>query len=230
MKAQGVYDGEINGRGDLTVLRAVRAYRVAMGQPDDLNLDSGFLRKYLAVDHTEVRKIAATRLAEITQREGPLAPPIAQNAPPAASDKPSAIAGTSASATTVAQAQGSSPKAQSTPPALADKSLRLQRCCPPPAPLVRHKTRRKTRSLLRPLPNPLEHRVLLLMNKVAWSTQPSPSHGPGQPAGYHAVSAVTSIPIQGSRPANNATYRAGEPFFCWSDLAARWLSVLLPGR
>jgi len=75
MKAQGVYDGEINGRVDPALLRAVRAYRVALGQPDDLNLDSTFLRKYLAADHAEVRKIAATKLDGIALLEGPLPAP-----------------------------------------------------------------------------------------------------------------------------------------------------------
>src|SRR5258708_18956889 len=75
MKAQGVYDGQINGRVDPALLRAVRAYRVALGQPDDLNLDSTFLRKYLAADHAEVRKIAATKLDSIALLEGPLPAP-----------------------------------------------------------------------------------------------------------------------------------------------------------
>ncbi len=86
MRAQGVYDGDVNGRVDQALLRAVRAYRFAMGQSEDLSLDSTFLRQYLAADHSEARKIAATKLAEINQREGPLAPPVAQNpAAPAAS-------------------------------------------------------------------------------------------------------------------------------------------------
>ena len=213
MKAQGVYDGEINGRGDLALLRAVRAYRVAMGQPDDLNLDSGFLRKYLAVDHAEVRKIAATKLAEITQREGPLPPPMAQNAPPAASDKPSATpgtsAGTSASAPTFAQAQVSSPKAQSMPPAIADKASATAAVLPA-APSA---TSAQNTIATAPVAKPAGASGASTVTKVAWSTQTSPSHGAGQPAGYHAVPAVASIPIQGSRPANNAAYRAGEPFF-----------------
>jgi len=50
MKVQGVYDGEINGQGNTALLRAVRAYKLALGLPDDLRLDGNFLRKYLAAD------------------------------------------------------------------------------------------------------------------------------------------------------------------------------------
>jgi hypothetical protein len=82
MKVQGVYDGQINGQPTPRLLRAVRAYEVALGMPDDLNLDAHFLHKYLAADQSEVRKVAVIKLAEINQKEGPLPPePIAQAAP-----------------------------------------------------------------------------------------------------------------------------------------------------
>ncbi len=61
MKVQGVYDGEINGQGNAALLRAVGAYELALGRPDDLRLDGNFLRKYLAADHIQVRKLAAAQ-------------------------------------------------------------------------------------------------------------------------------------------------------------------------
>jgi hypothetical protein len=211
MKAQGVYDGEVNGRGDLALLRAVRAYRMAMGQPDDLNLDSNFLRKYLAVDHAEMRKSAALKLVEITQREGPLPPPpppTAQNASPTVADRPGGSPAASSTPATVAQVQSLPPKAQVPPPALVDKSPAspvTQRSAPPVD---------ATQSALAAAPTakPAGPSVAAAATKVAWSPQPS-SPGAAQPTGYRAASSVASIPMQGSRPANNAAYRAGEPFF-----------------
>jgi len=48
-------------------------------------VDSTFLRKYLAADHVEVRKLALAKLQDIALQEGPLPPPaaapIAQSAP-----------------------------------------------------------------------------------------------------------------------------------------------------
>ena len=209
MKAQGIYDGEINGRGDLTLLRAVRAYRVALGQPDDLNLDSNFLRRYLAADHAEVRKVAAAKLAEITQREGPLPPPpTAQTTPSAGSEKPGGGAAAPVGVASVAQGQGLPPKAQSPAPVLADKASAnpaTQRSAPPVSPA-------QGTIATAPVAKPAGPSAAATTSKAAWLPLPS-TQGAVQPASYHAAPSVASIPMQGSRPANNAAYRAGEPFF-----------------
>jgi len=125
MKAQGVYDGQINGRGDEALLRAVRAYSLALGLPDDLNLDGRFLRKYLAADHVQVRKLAATKLAEINVKEGPLPPePVAQGAPQFAPTAPSAP---TAQATPTTP---SAPTAQATPTAPSAPTVRATPTAP----------------------------------------------------------------------------------------------------
>lgn len=110
MKSQGVYGGEINGRGNEALLRAVRAYELALGMPDDLNLNGQFLHKYLAADHVQVRKVAVVKLAEINQKEGPLAPePVAQAVPPGV---PS---GTNPTTAQASPAAAGSPLTQNTP-------------------------------------------------------------------------------------------------------------------
>jgi len=126
MRAQGVYDGEVNGRVDQALLRAVRAYRFAMGQSEDLSLDSNFLRQYLAADHSEARKIAVTKLAEINQREGPLPPPVAQNSAPLAASTVAANGATPAGAPPAGQPVA--PQAPATPSAVAHPAS--------PAPMV----------------------------------------------------------------------------------------------
>lgn len=238
MRAQGVYDGDVNGRVDQALLRAVRAYRFAMGQSEDLSLDSNFLRQYLAADHAAARKIAATKLAEINQREGPLPPPMAQNsAPPAASTvaangatppgTPPAgqpVTPQAAPATPPAVAHPASPVpmvAQAAPPAGQPVAPQAAAAAPPavghpasPTPMVAQAAP--------PAGHPVAPQaVAAAPAAVAHPTSAAPAPGAGsaqaewpvQQAAYHPEGSAPTIHMRGSRPANNGAYRAGEPFF-----------------
>jgi peptidoglycan hydrolase-like protein with peptidoglycan-binding domain len=69
MQARGLYKGEVDGQLGEEIRRAIRAYRLAMGLPGDLNLDLEFFRKYLAADHQALQAQALGKLAEINARE-----------------------------------------------------------------------------------------------------------------------------------------------------------------
>ena len=237
MKAQGVYDGEINGNVNPALVRAVRAYRVALGQPDDVNLDVNFLRKYLAADHAEVRKVAAARLADIAQKEGPLPPePVAQAAPQgvpgAANGVPAGQGGPAAQSTATAQSapaavpQGgpvaantataaSAPAAQGAVAAqnttLASSAAATQGGSPVAARAANPTPIASTTSVAAvPAVAPAPASTFA---SAAARTSVRESTAAAQPAAYHPAPPIATIPIEGSRPANNAAYRAGEPFF-----------------
>jgi len=234
MKAQGVYDGEVNGRVDEALLRAVRAYRVALGQPDDVNVDSTFLRKYLAADHVEVRKLALAKLQDIALQEGPL-PPIAQSAPATAQNAATAQSaaapqGTPATVQSAATAQGTA-STQSVPP-VAARSLvtapiaSASSAAPGPAaaplPGASSPSMTAPRPVTEAAPAPVQPSAPPPVAAVQPAiTRPAPiaSAAPAQAAGLKQVAyrptqaPVATIPIEGSRPANNTAYRAGEPFF-----------------
>jgi len=205
MRAQGVYDGDVNGRVDQALLRAVRAYRFAMGQSEDLSLDSSFLRQYLAADHAEARKIAATKLAEINQREGPLPPPMAQNpAPPAASTV----------ASNGATPPGTPPAGQPVAPQAAAAASPAVGRPASPTPMVAQAAP--------PAGHPVAPQAVAAAPAAAAhpiSAAPAPGAGsaqadwPVQQAVYHPEASVPTIHMRGSRPASNGAYRAGEPFF-----------------
>jgi peptidoglycan hydrolase-like protein with peptidoglycan-binding domain len=72
MQARGLYKGAIDGVIADELERAVRAYKVAMGQKDDLTLDLEFFRGYLLANHAELQPKAQAKLKEITAAEGPL--------------------------------------------------------------------------------------------------------------------------------------------------------------
>jgi hypothetical protein len=183
MKAQGVYDGEINGRGNQALLRAVRAYSLALGLPDDLNLDGRFLRKYLAADHGQVRKLAAAKLQEIAQKEGPLPPePVAQAAPQAGPTGPSA------------------PTAQATPTGPTAPMAQATPAAPNALPVV-----------ARPATTSSPTAPATASSPAAPATQAAAASL--QRVAYRPAPPVATIPIEGSRPANSTAYRAGEPFF-----------------
>jgi Domain of unknown function (DUF4384) len=240
MKAQGVYDGEINGRGNQALLRAVRAYALALGLPDDLNLDGRFLRKYLAADHAQVRKVAAAKLAEINQREGPLAPePVAQAAPQSAAAGPGAPTGpatptpapTAQTTTTVAQTGPTTPTAA--PTAQTTTAVAPGPTTPTAAPTAQTTTAVAPTAQATPTGSatpggrPAVVRVAASAPAAsASSAVPAPAAQPAvasasqppapahmQRAAYHGSQPVATVAIEGSRPANNAAYRAGEPFF-----------------
>ncbi len=79
MQTRGLYQGEIDGRLNEELKRAIRAYKSVLGLAPDLNVDAGFFKRYLAANHAELQKLAAAQLAEIAAREGPVAgnPPAA---------------------------------------------------------------------------------------------------------------------------------------------------------
>lgn len=86
MTARGLYKGEVDGVIADELERAVRAYKVAMGQKDDLSLDAEFFRAYLLSNHAETQPRAQARLKAINEAEGPIvavAPVTAPAAPPA---------------------------------------------------------------------------------------------------------------------------------------------------
>ena len=251
MKAQGVYDGAVNGRVDPALMRAIRAYRIALGQPDDLNLDSSFLRKYLAADQAVVRKLAVVKLEEIAQKEGPLPPPVAQSAPPApttataanTTTPPSAppVAGTGGAAPAVAQASPSprpgvpSPVAAAQPsvpaplaaaqPAAASPIAAAQPAAPSPStstqPAAHPATgpapaaaQTSTAPVQPVAPAPVAAAQSAVARPVAVASAPQSQPVAGlQKAAYRPAVPVATIPIEGSRPANDRAYRAGEPFY-----------------
>jgi hypothetical protein len=217
MKVQGVYDGQINGQPDPALLRAVRAYRMALGQPDDLNLDASFLRRYLAADQAEMRKIAASNLADIAIKEGPLPEPVAQNAaaaPPAAQVARAAPPAGPAPQQQVAQAAPPpAPPPASTPPAAPAPQQVAQAAAPGAQPV-----KPPSNPPAAPAPQQVAQPVTARPPAppvVASSAAPPPA--PTVATAQRVVSRpaphVTNIPIEGSRPANNGAYRAGEPFF-----------------
>lgn len=239
MKAQGVYDGEVNGRVDEALLRAVRAYRVALGQPDDVNVDSTFLRKYLAADHVEVRKLALAKLQDIALQEGPLPPPaaapIAQSAPATAQNAATAQSaaapqGTPATVQSAATAQGTA-STQSVPPVaarslvtapIASASSAVPGPAAAPLPGASSPSMTAPRPVTEAAPAPVQPSAPPPVAAVQPAiTRPAPiaSAAPAQAAGLKQVAyrptqaPVATIPIEGSRPANNTAYRAGEPFF-----------------
>jgi len=186
MKVQGLYAGEINGRGNEALLRAVRAYEVALGMPDDLNLDGRFLHKYLAADHAQIRKLAAARLAQINQKDGPLPPePVAQAAPPVAPAAAGAAVAQAPAAQNAAAAQAAAARPAVAPAAVSAVAA----AATAPVVAAAQPAARQT---------------------SAAATQPASGV---QKAVYHPAAPVATIPIEGSRPANNAAYRAGEPYF-----------------
>jgi hypothetical protein len=248
MKAQGVYDGEINGRGNQALLRAVRAYELALGMPDDLNLDGRFLRKYLAADHVQVRKLAAAKLQEIAQKEGPLSPePVAQAAPqvapndpsaPTAQGSPTAQNATAPQGAAIAQsmpttqtAAPTAPVAQSGPPAVAraisaptasaTSAAPGHASAAPPASssasaAAPYPAARDSTAAVKPAASesvaaaqPVAARPAV----AASTTEPLPTAAATRVAFQPAPAAAATIPIKGSRPANNTAYRPGEPFF-----------------
>jgi len=238
MKAQGLYDGAINGQVSPRLLRTVRAYELALGMPDGLNLDAAFLHKYLTADHAEVRKVAAAKLAEIDQKEGPLPPePIAQAAPqgaPAGQAAPVAQTTTPGPGSPVARntPQNSSPTpgapgVQSGPsvaraPVAAPMASATTVAAAPsagvPAPLATSQTATGpaavTPAALVPAPVAAAQAAAKQTSTLAASpaAQPTPAAGV-QKAAFHPPAPVATIPIEGSRPASKGAYQAGEPFF-----------------
>jgi hypothetical protein len=237
MKAQGLYDAGGNGTGGPALLRAVRAYLMALGLPDDLNhLDVRFLRKYLQADHAEVRKVAAAKLQEIAQKEGPLPPePVAQAAAPggatgtaAAPQVAASGQGTRSTATAVASSapgtQGGPAVARAAVPAPVAVTS-VVTVPPAPAAVQPAVAAATVASALSPSTPPIQP-VAPLPAVAAATVHPAPAPSvasrpvvaaatapPPAAAATPAIYHPAPMPIEGSRPANNAAYRAGEPFF-----------------
>lgn len=79
MVARQLYKGEVNGRIDEELLRAVRAYKSALGMPDNEDVDLEFFRRYVTADHAALQAKAAAKLKAINDAEGP----VVAEAPPA---------------------------------------------------------------------------------------------------------------------------------------------------
>ena len=274
MKAQGLYDEGSYGRGGPALLRAVRAYLMALGLSDDLNnLDARFLHKYLAADHIQVRKIAAIKLQEIAQKEGPLPPePVAQAASPSAPTTQTAMApsapgtqggpavgraatspvaaapataapSTGAAASAAASASASAarpavaPSVASVPPAAVASAGTTRPVAPAPVAPAQPVAPAPVASNQPVAPPPVAAAQPVAPAPVASNQPVAPapvaSNQPVAPppvARARPVAAASAtqspsaaltpvvyrpapIPIEGSRPANNAAYRAGEPFY-----------------
>lgn len=54
LRTRGYYDGPVDGKVSPRIIAAVRAYRVALGLPDEPRLDQDFLQAYLNADHAKV--------------------------------------------------------------------------------------------------------------------------------------------------------------------------------
>lgn len=78
MAARQLYKGEVNGRIDEELLRAVRAYKTALGMPDNEDVDLEFFRRYVTSDHLALQSKAVAKLKAINDAEGPVAaePPV----------------------------------------------------------------------------------------------------------------------------------------------------------
>jgi hypothetical protein len=73
MGMRGLYRGPVDGRVNDELKRVVMAYKLALGMPEDLEIDEKFFRGYLSADHAKAVVIARTRLAETAPTEPPQA-------------------------------------------------------------------------------------------------------------------------------------------------------------
>ncbi|MFO1381183.1 MAG: DUF4384 domain-containing protein [Chitinivorax sp.] len=76
MAVRGIYEGEIDGRVNEDLLRAIKIYQQAMGMSESSTLDLDFFRRYLAANHADVQPKAQARYKEILASK-----PVAQPAP-----------------------------------------------------------------------------------------------------------------------------------------------------
>jgi hypothetical protein len=239
MKAQGVYGGEINGRGNEALLRAVRAYELALGMPDDLNLNGRFLHKYLAADHAQVRKVAVVKLAEINQKEGALPPePVAQAVPQGAPTGPNpttaqataAAAGSpltqntpapnaqpvqgaaTAQSTRTPQSVAAAPSASATTPTAAPVTAAQPALASASTPAARPAAPQPV-AAAQPAAGSAGATAQTVASTSVAAAQPAVPAASMQRAVYRAPQPVATIPIEGSRPTSDGAYRAGEPFF-----------------
>ncbi len=72
MTARQLYKGEINGEIDDELMRAVRAYKGALGLKQDEELDIDFFRRYLTADHAALQPAGVANLKAINDAEGPI--------------------------------------------------------------------------------------------------------------------------------------------------------------
>ena len=72
MTARQLYKGEINGEIDDELMRAVRAYKGALGMKQDEELDIDFFRRYLTADHAALQPVGVAKLKAINDAEGPI--------------------------------------------------------------------------------------------------------------------------------------------------------------
>jgi hypothetical protein len=79
MRTRGIYDGEVNGRVDDALMRAIQIYQRALGIPGSTELDFEFFKRYLSANHAEVQKRAQVAYASL---------PMAEKPAPQAADQP----------------------------------------------------------------------------------------------------------------------------------------------
>jgi peptidoglycan hydrolase-like protein with peptidoglycan-binding domain len=94
MRAKGLFDGEVDGVIDERLLRAVMAYKAALGLPEDTNFDGDVFRRYLIADHSRIQPLAVQKLAAINAKRGPTGPVATSpeaNRPPVASDRAASV-------------------------------------------------------------------------------------------------------------------------------------------
>lgn len=97
MRARGLYAGDKDGQLDRPLELAIRSYKLALGLPDDLNVDLDFFRRHLAADPAKVQTAAAAQLKTLLAQE-PVAsagsmPAESPATSPATSPDVSAVAG-----------------------------------------------------------------------------------------------------------------------------------------
>ncbi|MBV8211509.1 MAG: hypothetical protein JO133_15745, partial [Burkholderiaceae bacterium] len=195
------------------------------------------------------RKVAAAKLAEIDQKEGPLPPePVALVAPqgaPAAQAAPVAQTATAGHGAPLAQNNPSpmpgAPGAQSGPsvarapvaaPVASAPTVAAAASAAVPAPVATTQTAAvpaavattqtpavpaptaASQTTAAPAPVAAVQAPAKQTNTQTAATvaQPAPP-AVVQKAAYHPPAPIATIPIEGSRPASNGAYRAGEPFF-----------------
>ncbi|HEY8608627.1 MAG TPA: DUF4384 domain-containing protein [Noviherbaspirillum sp.] len=79
MRIRGVYAGEVNGENDEALIKAITAYREAMGLEKSAVVDLKFFSAYLDANHYDVAPKARAKLAALSQ--GAPATPTADNSP-----------------------------------------------------------------------------------------------------------------------------------------------------
>lgn len=76
MRIRGLYTGEVNGQNDEALVRAITAYRDAMGLEKNAVVDLNFFTAYLDANHYDIAPKARQKLASY---QNPASPPVTSN-------------------------------------------------------------------------------------------------------------------------------------------------------